>query len=292
MIIISANDLLSLKSQLDNLPVLIKDINIENIIKVQNYLKIFYGLDAPITLYSGGKFENIFLKEVSNKELSFDSYIFLLPDQSYKKDCYTFGDICRIMEKLTGKGGCPWDINQTHESIRSNMIEEAYEAVTAIDAKDTQNLIEELGDVMLQSIFHADIAKRSGEFELSDVINRLASKLVNRHTHIFGLEQAENEQQALKNWEEAKANEKANSNQDKDKVKEYLGFPALLRAQKIIKKLSKNNKLNDNNSLLKNIDSNTDFGKLLFDCVVACYKHGIDAEVELNKYLNSLLKNE
>lgn len=160
----------------------------------------------------------------------------LLKEQLKDKQNYSFDDLIKIMKVLMSKEGCPWDRVQTHESIRINAIEEAYEVVDAIDQKDKSKIIEELGDMMLQSVFHCVIAERDKEFELQDVINTLCQKLVFRHTHVFSDTKAQDDKQALSNWNNAKAVEKSikSVTQDIKELPKY--FPELLRAQKVQKK--------------------------------------------------------
>ena len=112
-----------------------------------------------------------------------------------KKEKYDFYDLVLIMELLRGEGGCPWDAEQTHESIRKNFIEETYEVLEAIDAKDTKLLREELGDVMLQVVFHAQMEKETGAFDIGDVADGICQKLIHRHPHVFGEIQAETSDQ-------------------------------------------------------------------------------------------------
>ena len=160
----------------------------------------------------------------------------LLKEQLKNKQNYTFDDLIKIMKVLMSNEGCPWDRVQTHQSIRINAIEEAYEVVDAIDQNDKTKIIEELGDMMLQSVFHCVIAERDGEFELKDMLNTLCQKLVFRHTHVFTDEKAQDDKQALSNWNNAKAVEKSikSVTQDIKELPKY--FPELLRAQKVQKK--------------------------------------------------------
>ncbi|MDR3552464.1 MAG: MazG nucleotide pyrophosphohydrolase domain-containing protein, partial [Clostridia bacterium] len=102
------------------------------------------------------------------------------------KPRYTFGDLVAIMTLLRGENGCPWDREQTHESIRKNLIEETYEVVEAIDNKDRALLREELGDVLLQVVFHAEMERQAGGFDIEDVSDGICRKLIERHPHIFG----------------------------------------------------------------------------------------------------------
>jgi len=163
-----------------------------------------------------------------------------LQAQDFKlKDNYTWQELLDIFYFLRSDQGCPWDQKQTHQSIRSNMIEEAYEAVEAIDEQDPAKLKDELGDVLLQVIFHAQISAEDQEFEMQDVINNLARKLIRRHTHIFAEDSAKTEQDALNTWQKNKIKEKgqktiADSLEDVPK-----SFPALSKAYKVQKKAAK-----------------------------------------------------
>ncbi|MEI7634205.1 MAG: nucleoside triphosphate pyrophosphohydrolase [bacterium] len=120
-----------------------------------------------------------------------------------------FRRLVRIMERLQSPGGCPWDLEQTHESLKPYLIEEAYEALEAIDRRNYAGLEEELGDVLLQVVFHAVLAARFGRFTIDDVITTSAAKMVRRHPHVFGETEARDAGQVLKNWEQLKAAERA-----------------------------------------------------------------------------------
>lgn len=148
---------------------------------------------------------------------------------------FDFSDLEQIMNRLRAEDGCEWDRAQTHESIRINMIEEAYELVEAIDCKNADMIKEETGDILMQAVFHAEIAKTNGEFDYIDMISGLCRKLIDRHTHIFGNNHANNAEEALVFWNEAKKKEKKyKSNADAmDRVPKNL--PALLYAEKIQK---------------------------------------------------------
>ena len=124
------------------------------------------------------------------------------------KSHYGIQDLLRIMELLRSPEGCPWDRAQTHQSIRRNMLEEAYEAAEAIDENDPAHLKEELGDVLLQVVFHARMAQEAGWFDFDDVVNGVAQKLVFRHPYVFGDGQAADADGALNAWERQKRQEK------------------------------------------------------------------------------------
>mgnify|MGYP001260578423 CR=1 FL=1 len=157
-------------------------------------------------------------------------------EQLKSKQEYDFDDLIQIMKILMSPDGCPWDRVQTHQSIRINAIEEAYEVVDAIDQNDKHKMIEELGDLLLQSIFHCMIAERDNEFGLKDVINTLCKKLVFRHQHVFDDAKAQDAAQALSTWNNAKAKEKHLKSITQDMKELPKHFPELLRAQKVQKK--------------------------------------------------------
>ena len=157
-----------------------------------------------------------------------------------EKEMYNINDLLQIVSLLRDEeNGCPWDIAQTHESIRQNFIEETYEAVEAIDLSDMALLQEELGDVLLQVVLHAQIETEADAFTFSDVCDGICKKLIQRHPHIFGGAKADTTQEVLKNWESIKKQEKK-----QETIKDTLlavpsTFPALMRAQKVQKRVSK-----------------------------------------------------
>jgi MazG family protein len=151
-----------------------------------------------------------------------------------------------IVAKLRGPGGCPWDREQTHASLRGALLEEAYEVVAAIDTSDEANLREELGDLLLQSVFHSQIASDENRFTLDDVARGITEKLLRRHPHVFGSEDAADAAAVLKRWEEIKRAEKAASGAAAaaDGPPSALdgisgGMPALIHAEKVQKKAAK-----------------------------------------------------
>src|SRR5436190_5066848 len=143
-----------------------------------------------------------------------------------------------IIAKLRGPGGCPWDQEQTHASLRAGLIEEAYEVVEAINTGDDANLREELGDLLLQSIFHAQIAAEEGRFTFDDVARGIAEKLIRRHPHVFGEERCADSTEVLRKWDDIKRAEKGqHATSALDGVSG--GLPALLRAEKVQKKAAR-----------------------------------------------------
>lgn len=158
---------------------------------------------------------------------------------SVLKDNYSWQELVEIFYFLRSDQGCPWDQKQTHQSLRSNMIEEAYEAVEAIDDQSSERLKDELGDVLLQVIFHAQISAEKNEFTIQDIIDNLAKKLIRRHTHIFGNDSATNVQDALSTWQNNKRKEKGQQS-IADSVEDIpQSFPALSKAFKVQKRAAK-----------------------------------------------------
>ncbi len=155
------------------------------------------------------------------------------------KEKYDINDYRRLMELLRGEGGCPWDAAQTHESIRRNMLEEAYEAVAAIDSGDMDNLCEELGDLQMQVLFHARMEEEKGGFTFDDVCDAACRKLLFRHPHVFGESTAANAEEALASWDSMKRREKGQKTTAKAMSDVAETLPALWRAEKIQKKAAK-----------------------------------------------------
>ena len=155
------------------------------------------------------------------------------------KDCYKFDDLLRIMEILRAPDGCMWDREQDHHSIRRNFIEETYEVCEAIDDEDTEHLKEELGDVLLQVVFHAQMEKEKGVFDMDDVADGICKKLIFRHPHIFGNVEVASSEEVLRNWDDLKRKEKKQETDTSTLESVSKSLPSLIRAQKLQKKAAK-----------------------------------------------------
>lgn len=259
------------------------------------WLMEYYGDETEITLYIKNALRKIKLCELDmQRGYDYSCELYVAAQSGFYKQKYTFGDLCRIMDRLVAPDGCPWDKAQTHESIRVNLIEEAYEAVDAIDCGDIDAMTEEIGDVLLQAVFHCNMGRRFGEFELSDVLGTLCGKLVNRHTHIFGENKAANADEALGYWEAAKSEEKSYVS-TADKLNRLpQNFPSLLAAEKIYKKLAKVN-AGGFDELEKSAEtapnSEEKYAKKLFVLAAKMAEENFDAEVSLNKFLAKIKEN-
>ena len=155
------------------------------------------------------------------------------------KDKYNVNDLVRIMEILRAPNGCMWDQAQDHHSIRQNFIEETYEACEAIDDNDTDHLKEELGDVLLQVVFHTQMEKEKGVFDLNDVADGVCKKLIFRHPHIFGDVKVGSTDEILSNWDDLKRKEKKQETDTSTLESVSKSLPSLIRAQKLQKKAAK-----------------------------------------------------
>ena len=166
-------------------------------------------------------------------------------------------ELIEVIRVLRSENGCVWDRAQTHESLRPNMLEEAYEAVEAINKGDILNLREELGDVLLQVLLHSQIASESNEFNIEDVAKELKDKLIHRHPHVFGSEKADTPEEVIQNWEKLKQEEKKDRKSQMDGIPKSL--PALAAAQKISKRAVK-------------VGFEWDKVETLLDCIKSEYK--------------------
>lgn len=217
-----------------------------------------------------------------------------------KKD-YTFDDLIDIMKMLRGENGCPWDREQDHQSIKYALLEEACEAMESLDKKSPDAFADELGDVLLQVVFHAQIASENGTFSVQDVLNHICNKLISRHTHIFGDDSSANGKEALDVWEKNKKAEKGLSTQT-EMMRDVCSYlPALIRAEKVQKKAAKvgfdwddisgaQEKLREEMKELEEAAREADFahaeeelGDLLFSCVNVARFLKVNPEEALKK---------
>jgi tetrapyrrole methylase family protein/MazG family protein len=153
-----------------------------------------------------------------------------------KLDRFGYEDLCRVIRRLRAPGGCPWDREQTHDSLKVPLMEECYELLDAIDEKNDAHLTEELGDVLMQVVFHDEIAAEQGRFTGRDVTTELVQKLIYRHPHVFGDAMAATSQEVLVNWDKLKKKEKGQITQTDVLLSVPRNLPALTRAKKIQKK--------------------------------------------------------
>ena len=230
-------------------------------------------------------------------------YIPKAPDN--KKDFYGFVE---IIDTLRSPGGCPWDKEQTHNSLKKALIEESYEVIEAIEEMDDNKLVEELGDLLLQVVFHASIGKEEGYFNINDVVESISKKMIYRHPHVFGDTQVSGSKEVLKNWDELKRKEQGLKSTTDELYHIAKSLPALIRAEKVQKKASKVgfdwdkaedalNKVFEEAEELKDVYKLQnkakildEMGDLLFAAVNTCRFLNIDPEEALNSTTNKFIK--
>lgn len=230
------------------------------------------------------------------------------------KENYNVDDLIKIMKVLRGENGCPWDREQTHKSIRNNFIEEVYEVCDAIDNNDMDALKEELGDVLLQVVFHTEMETENSNFDLNNVSDGICKKLILRHPHIFGDVKADTTDKVLDNWDKIKMEEKGQESYTDTLNAVPKAFPALIRAAKVQKRAAKANfdwpdvyepllKISEELSELQEEIEKDDsakifeeYGDLLFAMVNVSRFLKIDSEEALqsatNKFINRFAKVE
>lgn len=205
-----------------------------------------------------------------------------------------FYDLVEIMKVLRKQ--CMWDKEQTHQSIRRNFIEETYEAIEAIDNGDLALLKEELGDVLLQVVFHTEIETEQGSFDIDDVCEGICAKLVLRHPHIFGDVEVSSADDVLNNWDKIKKVEKNQKNLYEVLASVSKSLPSLIRADKIYSKLLKDESFVDQpveislDTLENSNDLEHDLSKMMFDLIKIAKHNDIDLEHGLAKYCDFVIE--
>ena len=200
-----------------------------------------------------------------------------------KTEKYNFDDLVEIVSLLRAPGGCPWDREQTHESIKRNLVEESYELIEAIDGGKPEKIADESGDLLLQVVFHAVIGSDNGEYDVSDVTDAICRKLIHRHPHVFGDVSVSGSGEVLKNWDAIKRDDRNQKSiaEELRGVSKYL--PQLMRAEKIQKKAEKAGYTDPH--VMGNGDnadcSAEQCGQMLFATVQLCRKAGVDPELAL-----------
>lgn len=240
------------------------------------------------------------------EDIDYLTSIYIPKDLNNKKD---FNDLLEIIEVLRSEDGCPWDREQTHKSLEKALIEESYEVIDAIDQDDDNSLIEELGDVLLQVVFHASIGKEDGYFDISDVIKGICDKMISRHPHIFKKSiNLNSSEEVLVKWDELKKKEKGYNSITEEMIGITKGLPSLLRAHKVQEKAKKvgfdfdsvNFAIDKVKEELKEVIDvyNTEnvekikeeIGDLLFSCVNVARFLKVDEEIALNHTIDKFIK--
>ena len=267
---------------------------------VKERLSDIFGEETECSFIRGNSVKKIKIYEI-DRQKNYDCSCAVAVEEGefLKKDRYDYADLEYMVKLLRAPGGCPWDRAQTSESIKGNMIEEAYELVDAIERGDAYDMEEETGDVLLQAAFHSVMEEEKGEFSGSDALTRVIKKLIFRHSHIFGKDKANNDSEALSVWEKNKQVEKGQNTFTESVLAVPQNFPACLRAQKVQKRAAKsgmdfNSSISAGQRLIQELEelqnalnSNDnaavfdEAGDVLFSAVNTCRLAGVDCEQAL-----------
>lgn len=225
-----------------------------------------------------------------------------------QKDKYYINDLIDIVRLLRSEGGCPWDIEQTHQSIRQDFLEETCEVLEAIDLNDSDLLCEELGDVLLQVVFHCRIEEENNSFKFDDICDGICKKLIVRHPHVFGEMKVDSTNDILANWDAIKMETKHQETYTETLESVAKSLPALMRAQKVGKRAmragmdfnstedamacisAEKNELDEAVSTGDKSRIEEELGDLLFSCVNTARHLGIDAELALKNATDKFIK--
>lgn len=218
---------------------------------------------------------------------------------------YTIDDLISVVRQLRGEGGCPWDMEQTHQSIKHNIIEEGYELIEMLDCENWEKVADESGDLLLQIVFHATIGEENGEYNMEDVYKAVCEKLIHRHPHVFGDVKVKDSEEVLQNWNKIKRDDRGQTTVAQDMEGVSSALPSLMRAEKIQSKAEKDgyvfnepstaaeNVCNLMNVMCRNAESEIAekyLGKMLFEIVSVAKKMGVDAETALHRYTETFIQ--
>ncbi len=304
---ISAYDIASLKSCT---MAVIYDIDSDytaSLVKAK--LSDVYGEEVDCYFVRGDSVKKIKVYEIDRqKKYAYDCTVLIEEGDFIHKQRYDYSDVERLIGMLRMPGGCPWDRAQTNESICKSTIEEAYELVDAINRGDDDDILEEIGDLILQTAFHSVIKSEQGIFNGTDAITHLIKKLIFRHSHIFGTDKAGSEQDVNAVWEKNKAIEKQHSTYGESILAVPNNFPACMRAQKVQKRAAKSGmdfasaldaakKLAEEveeliQALTKgdNVNIQEESGDVLFSALNVVRLSGEDGEEALNRATNKFIE--
>lgn len=257
---------------------------------------------------SGIQKAEIALESLVDPSVYQDDFVILVPPVSTQESLSCdLDDLCAIMRRLRAPDGCPWDAEQTHESLKTSLIEEAYEVLDAIDKKDRGGLIEELGDVLLQIVFHTQLMDEVVPTNIDEISTGIVKKLIYRHPHVFGNVSVANSKEVLVNWEALKNKEKHIESVTESMRRVSVGMPALMRAKRVQKKaakigfdwadaLSASNKIiEETNEAIEALSQNDDsaiqeeLGDVLFSVVNVARLKGYEPELLLEAVIEKFI---
>lgn len=291
-VVYTAQDILS-ATRIFPQPTVIKCIDDKFVAsEVQLKLLTVFDNDTKVVFGQGKNSKVITLQDLCKQRYTYQTCAYVLPKNLQERNAFYFYDCVDVMDVLRSPDGCPWDREQTHKSIIKNVIEEAYELADALEKEDIPHVIEELGDLLMQIIFHLAIAQEEMEFEPNDVYTALCRKLIDRHPHVFGEIVANNSTESLDVWEQQKKKEHKIHTLAENVLDVPRGMSALMRTQKVQSRAAKGGYDFENvNQILQKIqeeineflnatdaDKPMEGGDLLFAVVNLLRVCGVDSE--------------
>ena len=309
-VVYTAQDLVTAPRVLP-LPTVVKCIDDKYIAsEVQLRLLTAFDVDTEVVFCCKNTVKKIPLSELTKQRFDYQATLYVKPQPLVTRKVFDYYDCVDVMTVLRGENGCPWDREQTHKSIIKNVIEEAYELADALEKEDIDHVVEELGDLLMQVIFHLEIAKSNGEFEADAVYTALCRKLIDRHPHVFGQVLAKDADESLSVWEKQKLKEHKIKGTAENVLDVSRGMSALMRSQKVQSRASKGGyefsdltqvatKVTeelDELLLASEADRQMEGGDLLFACVNLLRLLNVDAETALlkstEKFVNRVVECE
>ena len=268
-------------------PLMVTELN-SPVLSGQVKLKLMtlYPDEQEIVFFApGGGVKKIPLADLDRQKKYDHTACAYLPGLTFgQRDRFDIADLRALMTRLRGPGGCPWDREQTHQSLRPYLIEEAYETAAAIDADDPDQIADELGDVLLQVVFHADVGQQYGEFQLEDVTSAICRKMIRRHAHIFGAVHCDTAQEVSQSWEKIKRQEMGNAALHEMMLSVPRALPQLIRAQKVLKKAG------DQHGMTALDVSEKELGQLLLQAAHTAQQRGFSAEKALEDAIGDYIE--
>ena len=309
-VIYTAHDLHGAQRALP-LPTVVKCIDDKFIAsEIQLRLLTAFDVDTEVVFCCKNTVKKIALSELTKQRFDYQATLYIRPKQLVERKVFDYYDCADILTVLCGENGCPWDRAQTHKSIIKNVIEEAYELADALEKEDIEHVVEELGDLLMQVIFHLEIAHNTGEFEPDAVYTALCRKLIDRHPHVFGEVVARDADESLSVWDSQKLKEHKIKGTAENVLDVSRGMSALMRSQKVQSRASKGgyefseltqivDKVKEELDELLNAsesDRPMEGGDLLFACVNLLRLLDVDAETALlkstEKFVNRVVECE
>ena len=309
-VVYTAQDLLG-ASRVLPLPTIVKCIDDKYIAsEVQLRLLAAFDRDTEVVFCCKNTVKKFPLSDLLKQRFDYQATLYVKPKQLAERQVFDYYDCVDVMTFLCSENGCPWDRAQTHKSIIKNVIEEAYELADALEKEDVDHVVEELGDLLMQVVFHLEIAHNDGEFEPDAVYTALCRKLIDRHPHVFGEVVANNADESLSVWDSQKLKEHKIKGTAENVLDVSRGMSALMRSQKVQSRASKGGyEFSDVAQVVDKVKEELDElltssedgrqmegGDLLFACVNLLRLLGVDAETALlnstEKFVNRVVECE